>query len=546
MKRILSFTLCLLFPFLVQAQFSGKGTGTERDPFQITNADELFEINGDLSACYQLMNDVDMTEWITENNPTLGWMPIGSSTSPFTGNLEGNNHSIKGLFINRPTASFVGLFGYVNGGTIKQLALINPNVTGLSSVGSVAGYITGTGYKGQSGSTQGTLSQVVVVSGRVNAIGNMVGGLVGQAVKCTVSGCYCFANVTGTSSVGGICGEEGGYIYWDGNIYNWGYRHIPMEITDNLFDGCVIGKNNVGGIVGHVNKTEGNYSEGTWHDFTCQRNIVKGIVKGDSDYIGGLTGGMNTRNTEKMDVDATVFKLSDNVIALDSIISTTSTPYRVGWWVSANNYVLSTMITKAKGRPISINDDVQNGTGFGEKTLKRQATYEGLGFNFNKLWTIQEGKSYPYGINQGEIPEIVEFVCGNKGYIKGLSSASTGVVNVLIDNSNYSSYVVDGRWEIAIGAVSKDARGFVSVTPSGKAPSPVVCATAVEKAQVEYHLGDVNGDGVVDTADVTALVNGILNKPSATFIRENADMNGDGLILIDDVVMVIETIMSKQ
>lgn len=546
MKKILLLTFYLSLSCLAYAQFSGKGAGTEKDPYQITNVDELFEINGDLSAHYLLMNDIDMTEWVAENSPSMGWMPIGSSVTPFTGHLKGNNHSIKGLFINRSGASYIGLFGYVNGGAIEHVALVNPNVSGLSAVGCVAGYVTGTGYKGQAGSTQGTLNQVVVINGKVNAKENMAGGLVGHIVKGTVSGCYCAASVTGYSSVGGLCGEEGGHIYWDGNIYNWGYRHIPTEITDNFFDGRVVGKNNIGGIVGHVNKIEGDYYEGTWHDITCQRNVVKGTIQGESDYVGGLTGGMNTNNTDKMDVDATVFKISDNVIVLDSVISITSTPYRVGWWVSNNNYVLSTMMVMAKGRPLSVDDDIRNGTGFGKKTLMRQATYEGLGFNFNKLWTIQEDMTYPYGINQGDIPKISEFVSGNKGYIKGTTSAGTGVVNAMIGDSYYSSYVVDGRWEIVIGTVNQGSQASISVTPNGKAPSPIAYATAEEKAPVELRLGDANGDGIIDSADITALVNAILNKPSATFIKENADINGDGLILIDDVSLLVEIIINAE
>ena len=142
MKKILLLTFYLSLSCLAYAQFSGKGAGTEKDPYQITNVDELFEINGDLSAHYLLMNDIDMTEWVAENSPSMGWMPIGSSVTPFTGHLKGNNHSIKGLFINRSGASYIGLFGYVNGGAIEHVALVNPNVSGLSAVGCVAGYVT--------------------------------------------------------------------------------------------------------------------------------------------------------------------------------------------------------------------------------------------------------------------------------------------------------------------------------------------------------------------------------------------------------------------
>ena len=54
--------------------------------------------------------------------------------------------------------------------------------------------------------------------------------------------------------------------------------------------------------------------------------------------------------------------------------------------------------------------------------------------------------------------------------------------------------------------------------------------------------GDANNDGVVDVADVVAIVNYILNKPGENFNETAADVNGDGVVNVADVLAVLNTI----
>jgi len=56
-------------------------------------------------------------------------------------------------------------------------------------------------------------------------------------------------------------------------------------------------------------------------------------------------------------------------------------------------------------------------------------------------------------------------------------------------------------------------------------------------------VGDVNEDGQVDIADVTALIDSILS--GATANQSVADVNGDGQVDIADVTSLIDTILSK-
>ena len=57
--------------------------------------------------------------------------------------------------------------------------------------------------------------------------------------------------------------------------------------------------------------------------------------------------------------------------------------------------------------------------------------------------------------------------------------------------------------------------------------------------------GDVNGDGVVGAADVSAIINHILRRPNSAFIFSNADMNGDGTISAPDVSAIINIILKR-
>ena len=111
----------------------------------VTTCQNLQDMNLDLAGDYELSNDIDCSDTATWNpdggGGYYGFDPIGTnSTDPFTGTLDGNNLTIDGLFINRPTTSGVGLFGYTDlSSTINNVGLINVNVTGNTTVGSLAG-----------------------------------------------------------------------------------------------------------------------------------------------------------------------------------------------------------------------------------------------------------------------------------------------------------------------------------------------------------------------------------------------------------------------
>ena len=114
----------------------------------ITNAHQLQLMTMDLSANYTLANDIDLGPALTAdangNYPGMwgsgGFVPIGGLFSNFTGTFDGNSHTIGNLTINRPSIDYVGLFGYVSGGTVRNVGVLGGSVTGQVNTGALVGY----------------------------------------------------------------------------------------------------------------------------------------------------------------------------------------------------------------------------------------------------------------------------------------------------------------------------------------------------------------------------------------------------------------------
>ena len=81
--------------------FAG-GIGTDQNPFLIGNATQLSNVRNYLGANYKVINDIDMTG-------VADWTPIGTSTNPFSGKLDGDSYSIIDWNTTR------SLFGYIRG-----------------------------------------------------------------------------------------------------------------------------------------------------------------------------------------------------------------------------------------------------------------------------------------------------------------------------------------------------------------------------------------------------------------------------------------------
>ena len=233
MKRynlLLRFFLCVFTLGFVNA-FSGLGLGTLEDPYQITNCNQLQEMNLDLAANYILMNNIDCSDTITWNGG-LGFLPVGiyKGIGPFTGTLDGKGYTISDLYIHR-TTDYTGLVGYGIGGSVSNLNLENVDITGVMSVGGLAGSIQYVNHCSVSGSVSGTYNVGGLVGRNYGTISNSystataygedaIGGLVGYVNNGKIINSYSTGSVSGTSNVGGLVGSFYGLgtainSFWD-------------------------------------------------------------------------------------------------------------------------------------------------------------------------------------------------------------------------------------------------------------------------------------------------------------------------------------------
>ena len=91
MKRLLTSAALFLCSLITFAQFSGSGSGTEEDPYLILNPVQLNQLRnflGQSNVYFKLMADIDLTEFLEDENPTQGWQPVGNSSAKFQGILD--------------------------------------------------------------------------------------------------------------------------------------------------------------------------------------------------------------------------------------------------------------------------------------------------------------------------------------------------------------------------------------------------------------------------------------------------------------------------
>jgi len=88
----------LSISFASASEFSGDGTGTFSNPFQIENCNHLQQMKNELNSYFILMNDINCSDTKTWNSGK-GFEPIGTSTTPFKGTLIGNMKNVNNLYI---------------------------------------------------------------------------------------------------------------------------------------------------------------------------------------------------------------------------------------------------------------------------------------------------------------------------------------------------------------------------------------------------------------------------------------------------------------
>jgi len=279
------------------------GDGTSGNAWQLSDVYGLQGAGsaGMLDKSYVLANNVDAIGTLGWN-AGAGFKPIGTDPGNFTGNFDGQGHTISNLTINRPTEDNVGLFGSTGStGTVANVGLVGGSVSGHNSVGALVGFnnhgsisnsyttgaVMGAGETGGlAGRNLGGISDSHA-TGAVTGGGN-TGGLVGVQDDGSISNSYATGEVRGSNiSTGGLVGRQrNGSIsnsYATGGVAGTYYIGGLVGLNEGSIDnshatGAVDGEE-IGGLVG--------YNSGTG---TISRSHASGEVTSSSTNAGGLVG----------------------------------------------------------------------------------------------------------------------------------------------------------------------------------------------------------------------------------------------------------------
>ena len=232
--------------------------------FTLTNAAELFGlaqlVNGGTNFAnktVKLGEDIDLIGYI--------WTPIGIGNYSFKGVFDGGNHKITSMNVHAAGTSYAGWFGYVLGGTVKNLRVEGS----VKYTGGTFGYVGGiVGCCDSSGKVTNCLSKVMIA-----AQGNYyVGGVVGNLITGTINLCWNEGTVNGGSgSVGGIVGTNSGGTVT--NCANFG------EVTGSSTAGGIVGigtaanSYNLGDVTGAEGRAYGISSQPATNSYyICKLN----------------------------------------------------------------------------------------------------------------------------------------------------------------------------------------------------------------------------------------------------------------------------------
>ena len=277
MKKLFSILLVLILVLAMSFAVSAadgvlQGAGTEESPWLIASAEDFVTmaelITSDAAYAddyYRMTADVDFTG--------IAFTSIGQ-TNAFSGVFDGQLYEVSNLAITESKTSNIGLFAYVNGGTVKNLGVVNSEITGYCDVGAIAGKAfnavftncyskaTVSGYK-RIGGIIGTCNSSQIYNSysmaTVTGTGAGTGGLVGSINSSTntsnpasMDNVYSIATVTGTTWKGTVVGYDEGRdgidklpmrnVYYFGDMAPSGYsaREATLMTEAELTDGTLL------------------------------------------------------------------------------------------------------------------------------------------------------------------------------------------------------------------------------------------------------------------------------------------------------------------
>ncbi len=316
---------------------------------EISTVEQLVDVSKNLSGNYKLMADIDLTDVI--------WTPIGTNIAAFAGTFDGNGYVIRNLKVYG--SEYSGLFGY-NQGRLMNIKLDDVVIDSLQKnyIGGLVGYsvglitncsvggnssINGSSYVGGLVGYSSSLITNCSVGGNssING-GSYVGGLVGYAASGSISRSYTECNVKGSSEAGGLVGEA------DGN-------YSSRTVIEECYTSGTVKAYYAGGIVGNLQGAQ------LANCFSVGNSIGSSYGGGIAGYNPSWYGGTISN----------CYTVSSTGLAGYDSSGLTS--------CYSNSDMLSKTINSSQSRTTS--------------EMQQLSTY--IGWDFETVWSIEEGKSYP-------------------------------------------------------------------------------------------------------------------------------------------------------
>ncbi len=427
--------------------FSANVSGATLTAYMLVNdVTELQNMNTNFNGNYALGKNIDASITSTWNSGA-GYLPVGTNASPFTGQFDGQNYVIDSLYINRPTLSYNGLFGYAEIGAskyIKNVGLTNIfiNAGGIAtrSLGGISGYFGA-----------GTIENTYVRGGSITETNASpcgtwcsAGGVVGSVDNGgIIRDSYNTAFITGYSETGGLVGD-----IWVGNVYNsyntgrvtaasggaGGITRVLNSgtINDSYNTGAVLGGTQTGGLVWIIRT--GSVINDSWNaGYVVNSNHnagAVGLVQG-----GGTTNHVywdtQTSNQTSSQLTATGQTTAQLKAALPSGFSSST------WGIDpGTSYPY--LLTFNSGTPRVVSGFVPGGsinaTGLGNNVVN-------LAANGTALWTVTTGNngSYYFLEPNGVIADnaaLITYLTGSSSNIVTTAPSSGGSLTGLNFTAN--------------------------------------------------------------------------------------------------------------
>ncbi|KPU43342.1 endoglucanase C precursor [Oxobacter pfennigii] len=521
----------------VEEYFSG-GKGTESEPYLISSKDDLANLsdyiyNGSVneeSTRFNVMYYKQTADINLGGSSSGSWTPIGRSGTNyvFKGYYDGDKNNITGLYIKNTstpvTAKIMGLFGYLNGATIKNVNIISPDIEVSGSQQGAA--VAGTGAL--AGAALNSSIQSCTVQGGTIKSDYWAGGLVGllqasvMGATATVEGCYTDIDVSssGNAGVGGVVG----FINFNNNSKD---GVITVKDCYSMGDvSCTHGsKPLIGGVVGGNNQAtaidtgsitiENCYATGTI-------NGKAGNTKGAG--IGGITG---TPNSSAASSTAQI----KNNAAINKEIKNESTPPntndefgRISGVEKSGSFSgnIAWDGMKVKGAAVTGGASDKNGEPKTMAEIKTKSTWEALGFNFTNTWEWDEDLSYPKlkglpGQNANPFPEAVNLPIISAQPENITVAAGQGAVFSVTASGD--SAILAYQWE------SNDGTGWEEIEEAASVEYTIAAAT-LEMNGWQYRcvITDINGN-VTSNAAVLTVIEESLAEEQLRKVKDFYDAN---------------------